>query len=237
MRKLLIVVPLKTDPLYAERMVACKETWLRDVPVDGDAPDSPVHYKGFTDAELGLTEINQHDNANDPIRTWRTKLMVKYAYDQGYDFVFRVDTDAFCWINRLLACGFEQWDYMGWCDVVPNQTEWCRTTAHGGIGFFLSRKAMKVIVKAPIERYADGKYWGDLWCGQQLYKAGIRCHRDTRFIDGSHMPDHRGNVLAHELPLDHQFISIHPVNPCPDNFYAMRDRFPQLSDETIPPER
>jgi hypothetical protein len=228
MGRLLIAIPVKTAPHYFERAKACEETWLKDCPCD---------YKFFSDADLGLTEINQHDNENDPIRTWRTKLMVTYAYENGYDYVFRVDSDAYVWVNRLLNCGFEQYDYMGWCLNAANQTDWCLNTAHGGVGFFLSRKAMKIVVDAPVEKYADGKYWGDLWAGQQLYKAGIHCHRDTRFLDGSSHTNHHGNIAAKELPLNHHYVSVHPVNPCPDNFYAMRDRFPLMSDETVPPKK
>lgn len=227
---LLIAIPTKTARYYAERAKVCEETWLKDCPCD---------YRFFSDADLGLRETNQHDNANDPIRTRRTKLMVKYAYERGHDYIFRVDTDAYVWVNRLLHCGFEQWDYSGWCNEVPDhlQTDWCMTSAHGGTGFFLSRKAMRIVMDAPVEKYCDGKFWGDLWCGQQLWKHKIRCHRDTRFLDGGHEPMHHGNIAASELPLDHQYVSVHPVNPCPENFYAMRDRFPKMSDETVPPER
>jgi hypothetical protein len=225
--KLLIAIPIKTEPHYTDRAIACLDTWLKDCPCD---------YKLFSDADLGLTEINQHDNENDPIRTWRTKLMVKHAYDNGYDFIFRVDSDAYVWVNRLLACGFENHDYMGWCLQEP-QGEWCVNTAHGGCGFFLSRRAMEIVIDAPIEKYADGKYWGDLWVGQQLYKAGIHCHRDTRFLDGSSHANHHGNIAADELPLDHQYIVVHPVNPCPENYYAIHERFKNVSSETIPPDK
>ena len=228
---LLIALPTKTDQQYFDRFEACKETWLKDCPVE---------YRGFSDADLGLTEINQHDNATDPIRTNRTKLMVKWAYDRGFDYIYRVDTDAYVWVNRLLASGFEHHDYMGWCLNTPETPgqEWCINTAHGGIGFTLSRRAMKVIVDAPIERYGDGKYWGDLWAGHQLWKSGIRCHRDTRFLDGGRTStsNHYGNILAAELPDNHQYISIHPVLPI-YNMLAIHERFKHLSAETTPPEK
>lgn len=217
-KKLLIALPVKTTPIYTERMEWCKETWLKD---------SPVDWKGFTDEELGLIEIDQHDNANDPIRTWRTKLMSQWAYDNGYDYMFRVDNDAYVWLHRLLACGFEKHDYQGWC--LPGGT------AHGGIGFFLSRKALSVVKDAPIERYRDGKFWGDLWAGTQLKKAGIDCHRDTRFLDGSTDYAHHGNIFADELPLDHPYISIHPVGTF-ENMKAIHERFKDLPTETVPPQ-
>jgi hypothetical protein len=229
---LLIALPIKTTPNYAERFKACEETWLKD---------SPVDYRGFSDAELGLTEINQHDNANDPIRTHRTQRMVKYAYENGYDHIFRVDTDAYVWINRLLASGFEKHDYMGWCvdtgqgSFTGDPHSFCNTTAHGGIGFTLSRRAMKVIIDAPICRYGDGKYWGDLWAGDQLWKKGIHCKRDTRFLDGSGHATHHGNIAVHELPDDHPYISVHPALPV-ENIYAIHERFKNLPAETVAPK-
>ena len=237
--KLLIAIPVKTSPHYAKRFEICKETWLKNVPPDGatDAvfcEEFPVCYKGFFDAELGLTEINQHDNAHDPIRTWRTKLMVKYAYDNGYDYIFRVDSDAYVWINRLWTCGFQNHDYMGWCLQAP-QGEWCVNTAHGGVGFFLSRKAMEIVMNAPVEKYADGKYWGDLWAGQQLYKRGIHCHRDKRFLDGSSHEGHHGNIGLSDLPLDHQYISVHPIHP--PAMAEFHRKFARMPAETVEPEK
>lgn len=203
-----------------ERIEWCKETWLKD---------SPVDWKGFTDSELGLTEIDQHDNLNDPIRTWRTKLMSKWAFKNGYEYMFRVDSDAYVWIHRLLACGFEKYEYSGWC--LPGGT------AHGGVGFFLNRLSLERVMEAPVERFRDHKYWGDLWAGTQLQKFGVKCHRDTRFLDGSSgdITIHHGNILADELPLDHPYISIHPVGDF-ENMKAIHERFKHIPAETIAPE-
>lgn len=236
--KLVIMIPLKSDKSgihYAMRWKACQETWLANPAVD---------FKGLSDADLGLNEINQHDNEKDPIRTHRMIEMTRWAFENGYDYMFRTDTDAYVWTNRLAACGFEKYDYMGYCrdrdqprfSGRPN--EWCVTNAHGGIGFFLSRKAMEVILRAPVEKYADGKYWGDLWAGHQLWKKGIHCQRDTRFLDGGRtgVSSHHGNILAEELPDNHPYVSIHPVNPI-ENFYAIHERFKDLPAETIAPKR
>lgn len=241
MPKLLIALPTKTAPHYADRMEACRKTWLSELPDLARFPhihnNLSTSYKGFSDADLGLVEVNQHDNANDPIRTHRTKRMVQWAYDLGFDYIFRVDTDAYVWVNRLLKSGFENHDYMGWCLDVPERPghPWCMNTAHGGIGFFLSRRAMKVVIDAPVEKYSDGKYWGDLWAGQALWRKGIKCHRDTRFLDGSGHPKHHGNIFVDELPANHQYIAIHP---CPiASLHAIHDRFKNLPEATIAPDK
>jgi hypothetical protein len=212
--RLLIAIPIKTAPPYRERAKACEATWLKDCPVD---------YKFFSDADLGLDE-------NDvKIRPMRTKLMCKYAYDNGYDFIFRTDSDAYVWVNRLLACGFENHDYMGFCLEYPKHLELDHglRTAHGGIGLFLSGKAMKIIADAEPHIQNDGIFWGDIWAGEVLWKHQIYCHRDTRFLDGFG----RGNLFANDLPADHPYISIHPVPA--ENMYA----FQPMPTECTPPAK
>jgi hypothetical protein len=211
--KLLIAIPTKTEPHYEDRLAACWGTWLKDVCPAFQShlyPNESVYWKSFSDANLGLTEINQHDNANDNIRTLRTKLMAKYTYDNGYDFMLRIDADAYCYVNRLLASDVFNYDYVGNCLDYPKHLEidTGRRTAHGGAGFILSRKALAIIANAPVERCVDKKFWGDIWVGEQLWKNGVYCHRDMRFVDKGD-----GHFNQDQLPLDHGYITIHPLEP------------------------
>lgn len=187
--RLLIAIPTKTALEYLERAQVCKETWLKNCPVD---------YKFFRDSDLGLEE------SHELIRQQRMKRMCWYALQNGYDFIFRVDSDAYVWIDRLLASGFEHHHYTGWCLEYPAPQERFRT-AHGGVGFFLSRTAMEFVVEA--EHFAHGEaYWGDIWTGLVLFKNGIRCNRDERFLE------HGSEVTrAEEVPDDPNLISVHPV--------------------------
>lgn len=247
--KLLICIPTKTLPYYQDRARACEDTWLMYIPRDGDTIDdlyaqreaatsetegarlnnrilfaigaSDVYYKFFSDADLGVDE-------NDPkVRQLRTKLMAKYAYDAGYDFMFRVDADAYCYVNRLMASGFEQWDYAGNCLNYPKHLEVDkgRRTAHGGAGFTLSRKAMAIVKEWEPFPQSDGIYWGDIGAGELLWKHGIYCHRDSRFVDKGD-----GHFDADNLPRDHNYITVHPVEP--EQMYSLNP----LPDETHPIE-
>lgn len=221
--KLLIAIPTKSDYEYSLRMMAVKDTWLKNCPVD---------FKEFSDVELGL------DPNSETIRPMRTKLMCKYALDHGYDYIFRVDSDAYVWVDRLLKCGFENHDYIGWCIDYPRHVELMGSafrTAHGGIGFFLSRRAMQIVVDTPPWRQGDGNYWGDIWTGEVLWKNGIYCHRDTRFLDGSNGTQHSGEIDADELPVGHQYISVHPVHT--QDMFKFHERFKNLNAETVAPER
>lgn len=226
---LLIVIPSKIEvaQYYRDRVVACSETWLKDCPCD---------FKLFSDADLGVSG-DQYNLENDPIRTLRTKAMCKYAFDRGYDHLFRCDTDTYVWTNRLLACGFEQHDYIGYCHAIPRHVEVSAgrglNTAHGGAGFFLSRKAMQLVVDAPVARCGDGRFWGDIYTGEVLWEHGIYCHRDLRFVEanGRHKT-HDGNVFADEIPENHGCITIHPVPAA--NMKGVYNQFPSMSAETAP---
>ena len=187
MARLLIAIPTKSTDEYLTREQHCRATWLRDCPCD---------FKFFRDSDLGI------DPSSEQCRQLRTQRMVQHALKHGYDFIFRVDSDAYVWVDRLLTSGFEQYDYVGYClDYPPSKAY--RRTAHGGSGFILSRRAMQIIANAnPCKTQQGNSWYGDIWAGEQLYAHSIRCHRDTRF-----MPDRKlweGTDLS-------QAISIHPV--------------------------
>jgi hypothetical protein len=188
MGNLIVTIPLKQfDAEYQERLVACIETWLLS-----------VTWRGFTDAELGLTGKERE------VRQLRTKLMAEYAFNRGYDHMLRIDSDAYLHVGRFLASGFEKAAYTGHTfDQRP-----CRKRfAHGGSGFVLNRAAMAIIAKATPHATQpdkpDAEWFGDIWTGQVLWDAGISCNGDDRFIPDNGW-DHR-----HET----DWITLHPLTP------------------------
>jgi hypothetical protein len=195
--KLLIAIPIKSAPEYLERAAVCEATWLKDCPCD---------YAFFRDSSNSPRPASRNtwylslDETDPLIRQQRMKSMCQFALDRGYDFLFRVDADAFVWVNRLLSCGFEAHDYMGWCLEYSGWKERNRT-AHGGSGFFLSRKAMQVVIEGKHFPH-DGIYWGDIWTGQLLYDNGIKCHADRRFYEDINLT----------VPNLESAISIHPLS-------------------------
>jgi hypothetical protein len=178
--KLLLCIPLKTGGEYFERIRTCEETWLKGVEVV--AP---------TDL---MMELVSEDHL---IRQKRMKWFCAYALEHGYDYLFRVDSDAYVRIPELLKCGFEQHDYMGWHK--PRDIH-----AFASVGYFLSRKAMQLVVDADHWAHSSGNYWGDCWVGEVLKKSGIECHVDDRFVDG------QGKDF--EAAPEGEWISIHPVS-------------------------
>ena len=186
--RLLIAIPTKSDPEYLDRAACCEATWLANCPCD---------YKFFRDSEFGLDE-------SDPlVRQKRMKAMCLYALRLGYDFLFRVDSDAYVRVVQLLTSGFEAHDYMGWHKVHD-------VSAFGSVGFFLSRRAMQLVVDAEHFPHPTGSlgliYWGDMWTGFVLRAEGINCHVHAGFVDGLGT-----DFTAENLPAG-EWISIHPVS-------------------------
>ena len=101
----------------------------------------------------------------------KVREVVRWAYDQGYDHLFKVDTDTYVDIPRLLASGFEAHDYAG--HPFPRDG-WMQ--ASGGAGYWLSRRAMEVLKDAPVTNIYE-----DTWVGEVLCASGIRLHPDERY--------------------------------------------------------
>lgn len=156
---------------YEDRRLACAETWGSTTLCD---------IKFFTSDDLNIPdEANQLASDKDGVvakpgqsLTYRTQAICRWALERGYDFVFKCDDDTYIFVERLLASGFENHDYSGWSWQNDGYT-----FASGGAGYWLSRKAMKIISEAtdlsePRE---------DMWVGALLHKAEIVLHGDSRY--------------------------------------------------------
>lgn len=221
--KLLICIPTceryegnETSPNRneAERRAACRETWLKDCPVD---------YKFFygaghvptADDEVTLDVADGYDNLSNKFRA-----ICKWALDNSYDFLFRVDTDAYVYADRLLKSGFEKHDYSGFTLDYPGHLAHARYAS--GAGWTLSRKAMQVVADNEPDNQAD-----DLWTGRILFRNGIRCHRDTRYVCG--FQPHF--VPLAFLPPTHPAIVLHALTP--DNIRKVHS-LPYPGDDITP---
>jgi hypothetical protein len=115
----------------------------------------------------------------------KTREICKWATGKMIDYLFICDTDTYVIPSKLLACGFDKFDYAGKIDRefgVPfayqaidrdGQSTFyprCWPWASGGYGYFLSRKAFTIIADKTPVGWAE-----DLWIGQvlsQLYLTG-----------------------------------------------------------------
>lgn len=148
---------------------------------------------------------------------FKTQEIMRWALSEGYDFVFKCDTDTYVCVPRLLVSGFEPHDYVG-CfatckSCIPTDSGHCQCSsetgqrfysyASGGAGYWLSARAMRVVAEAPFildplvpERDEPSTRGEDLQVGWALGRQGILCYRDPRFSLWWPGPRRNNNVIT-----------------------------------------
>lgn len=211
----------------AARRQACRDTWLSPSHVWCSDPLTDVQSRFFygrpgpavpewDEVILDVPEGYSHLST-------KFRAICKWALSQGYDYLLRVDTDAYVYVDRVLRSGFEQWDYAGYTIDYPKHLEHARYAS--GAGWTLSRKAMEILAGSQVTNEAD-----DFWTGKTLYANGIKCHRDTRFCVGF---EPHFIPLAF-LPPTHSAIILHALTP--EGIRDVHAR-PHPGDDLTPPLR
>ena len=167
--KVLIAAP--TCEEYTQRRLACLATWAsttlcdvkfysaRDMGVPPEADQVKTDYKGY------LTVPGEN-------LSYRVRELARWALADGYDYVFKCDDDTYVWVYRLLASGFERWDYCGFSH------DWHTPRfASGGAGYWMSRRAMGVLA-AQEDAFEPHD---DVWVGAVMERDGIVLAHDSRY--------------------------------------------------------
>lgn len=165
---LLAILSCHERPEYRQ---AQRETWLRSL--------RGLDYRFF------LGRGNSHDHADEVVLdvpddydslVFKLQATVAWAYQRGFDFIFKCDDDTYIRPERLLTSGFENHDYTGYC---------YRTQFHaiGGPGYWLSLKSMRVLLQYPVVQGPE-----DIWVYETLRANGIECIHDDRYIDPRFCP-------------------------------------------------
>ena len=188
-----------------------RSTWLHDLP-QGQGVDAKfflgrIPRRGSIKPEppAGPDEVFL-DVPDDSLGVSQKTLgVVEWAYNNGYDFVFKCDNDTYVHVQRLLASGFEKWDYTGHRYPTSEQTtifnpgadkaiSWNgeasergkpnqRCEAYGGAGYWLSRKAMGIL----LNNRNSTEYKGsceDWWVGAILRRhPEVTTFNDNRYRD------------------------------------------------------
>jgi hypothetical protein len=137
----------------------------------------PAHYNDKLAESVFTTYQPKADEVMLPVPydfkhlPFKVREIFRWAWERGYDYVFKTDTDTYVDLPRLLASGFEAFDYVGTPFFVDGQP-----FGHGGAGYWVSRNAFKLFLDAPI-----AIPWDDIWTGQILLKHGIPLHVDYRY--------------------------------------------------------
>ena len=124
----------------------------------------------------------------------KVTAMCKYADDADYDFLLKVDIDSYVNVPNLLKSEFFEWDYAG--------RGW-------GLGYLLSRKAIKIVAAATQRRSwaEDSHVLRTLFAYGAQPNHKIRLYGDGRYV---FLP----NMSVDEIPLlDTEFIAVNPMTP------------------------
>lgn len=141
-----------------------RRTWIKDIPKE-------IDYKYFFGNDL--TREPKYDevfvNCSDDYRSLPAKVYhaLKWALDNGYDYIMKTDDDVYIRPERLLTSGFENHDYVGRI----------YTTYACGLAYWLSAKAAKFVVDAGEPPLG----LEDVWVGKIMQNAGIQVKHDERF--------------------------------------------------------
>jgi len=172
-----LLIAITSCHRYRSRTAQQRDSWLRDIRgIDyrfflGKAPngEQPTKDEVFLPVEDNYEAL--------PLKV---QAACAWALENGYDYLFKLDDDAYCVPSRLLTSNFARADYVG---RYRGASDWKRPGdnpsgyASGGPGYWLSRKAMQIVVAAK----HNGDWAEDRWVGNVLAKAGIKCTHEPRF--------------------------------------------------------
>jgi hypothetical protein len=109
---------------------------------------------------------------------FKTRAICHWATSKNVEGVFLCDNDTYVYPQKLLSCGYSNYDYVGKISKPIHETfpydavdrrgslthiENCHPWASGGYGYFLSREATFTIAEAYPKGWAE-----DLWVGQVM---------------------------------------------------------------------
>jgi len=157
------------------RIEALRETWLRDVEA----------FKGHVTAKLFYGSPHPRGPLADEVQLscpdsyeflpQKTIEICCYALENGYDFVFKADDDSYVWVDRLIRELMENcFDYAGYLNA---------NVCTGGPGYWLSKRAMKVVSAYKPKHWAE-----DVTVGHAMSEANI-----TPVM----LPNHHSGFSAH----------------------------------------
>jgi hypothetical protein len=108
----------------------------------------------------------------------KCQAMLVWAFNTGFDYVFKCDTDTFVTMDRLLKSGFERHDYVGRAHLTSDRMPY----AYGGAGYWVSKKSINALLKVSREDFQKINGAEDVTVALFLAKAGIPLINDDRYM-------------------------------------------------------
>ena len=177
-----------------DRIQGIRDSWLKDVTGD---------YKIFKGRSAGTPPPNEiWLDAGDDYHhsTEKIRKVIRYALDQGYDYICKVDDDVCVYYDRLM-------ENIPTSDYVGGGLGWEVASFSPGYTYWLSHRAMELLDKSP------AGCWGeDRWVGEALMRQRIRCTIDNRY----HLvkPTRTNQYISDaELDRPNGWLTIHSLSP------------------------
>lgn len=191
MSKILIGIPACHQHL--ERIAAQRDSWIKHIP-------ATVDYKFFfgwgdrlldTKDEVGLEVPDDYFHL-----VHKVQAMCQWALEREYTNLFKCDTDTWVCPHRLIEeSDFGKYDYIGLEGFRAT-----RSYAMGGPGYWLSRRAMEAVAKAPLKLSPGAdRIPEDVFVGKVLRGHGISLQIDARYFYRGY---HRDIITDCELTPD-----------------------------------
>lgn len=157
---------------YRERADSIRETWAAEA-------------KDFADVRyfLGAGEAKRDDEVvldcpdGYHYLSAKTQLIRKWALQNGYEYLWKIDDDCYLRPERLFADGLSTHDYVGRLRGPSGNysNPYCSGFCYG-----LSKKSMELLMQVDWDPSDD--FSEDRWTGNQLMKLGISPYNATQFI-------------------------------------------------------
>ena len=245
--KILIAISSWANGAYKGYNQSQRDTWLKDLVrypnVDyrffiGDGnptnEDEGALRSTFTQVESGHTEQPDHIRGVKPPTftpkedevvlpnvpddymhvSFKDKALLRWAYTREYEFVFVCDADTYVDVDRLMRSGFERHDYSGFPFGIFGAE---------GMGFWLSRKMIPLIVDEPVHVWGADQFIGDI-----LHRKGVRLHSNWLLREWPLVPLRSNDIISCHLGVPANLYT-------PARMYAVHDanNRPQQPGENV----
>lgn len=108
----------------------------------------------------------------------KVRAMCRWAYENGYDYVFKVDDDTYIVPSRLVTAVPVGHDWVGRYQAPIKGDLYPYGFCSGGAGYWLSRRAVEILINAQLD---DPHFAEDRWVSNTLGKHGIIGQFDSRY--------------------------------------------------------
>lgn len=151
---------------------AVRSTWFNQVPQE--IADVKFFVGRGSEAMPSDTVVVECDDSYAGL-PGKVQQIAKYAYENNYEYVMKLDDDVVVKPRELLSSGYNQRPYSGRANRPPNTSDpfWVPM----GFAYWMNRDCMKAVTEATIPLNNDD----ERWVAENLHRKGIHLYDDKRY--------------------------------------------------------